>query len=130
MLVGAEHADVVGLLVGQDVEVLVDRVGGALEPPPPEPLSAPGPHHVVVEERRQAPGLRDVPIQAVALVLGQHGDAPVTAVDQVRQREIDEAKRAAERDRGLRAVSRQRGEAMALSARQDHSEYVGGRYMT
>ena len=42
-VVGAEHADVVGPLVVDQVEVLVDRVGGAGEPVRALAASAPAP---------------------------------------------------------------------------------------
>ena len=81
---------------------------------------------VVAEERRHPPGGREVAVEAVALVLRQHCDAPVAAVDQVRQDEVDEAVDAAEGHGGLRAVERKRSEALALAAGEHHAEDARG----
>ena len=90
-VVGAEHDDVVGLLVVDQVERLEDRVGAAGVPARAEPLLGRHRGDVVAEEGRHPPGLRDVPVQRVRLVLGQHADPQVAGVDQVGQHEVDRA---------------------------------------
>jgi hypothetical protein len=89
-VVGAEHEDVVGVLVVDDVEVLEDRVGRArgTSGAPPHLRGHRG--DVVAEQGGQRQ-VGDVDVEAVALVLGEHDDLAVAAVDQVRQREVDEA---------------------------------------
>ena len=123
-VVGAEHDDDVGPLVAQQVEVLVDRVGRALEPVRAAAHLRGHRRHVVAQQRRQAPGGGDVAVQRVALVLREHDDPPVAGVDQVRQREVDQPVVAAERDRRLGAVERQRRQPLALAPRQDDREHV------
>ena len=59
---------------------------------------------VVAEHRRHAPGLRDVPVEAVRLVLGEHDDLSQIGIDEVRQGEIDDAEFAAKVDGGLGAL--------------------------
>ena len=121
-VVGAEHAHVLGALVVDQVEALVDRVGRAGEPVRPAPLLRGHGRDVVAEQRREAPRRRDVAVEAVALVLRQHRDLEIAGIDEVREREVDEAVVAAERHRGLRAVERQRQQALALAAREHDPE--------
>src|SRR5215469_7726000 len=58
----------------------------------------------------------------MALVLRQHDDPKQAAVDEVREREVDEAVIASERDGGLGAVVGQRREALALAACEHDAE--------
>ena len=68
-------------------------------------------------------------VEAVALVLRQHGDLEIAGVDEVREREVDEPVVAAERHRGLGAVERQRQQALALAARQHDPEDAWHRHV-
>ena len=123
-VVGAEHAHEVGTLVVDQVEVLVDRVGRALEP---ERAAAHLRRHrcdVVVEQGREAPGLADVAVEAVALVLREHDDLEVAGVGEVRQGEVDQPVAAAERHGRLRPVVGEREEPLALAAGEDDHEDV------
>ena len=117
-VVGADHHHQVGPLVVDQVQRLVDRVGGPGVPLRAEPLLGRDRGHVVAEQDAHPPGLADVPVQAVALVLGQHADAQAAAVDQVGQREIDQPVEAAERDGGLGPVRGQRRQPLAGPAGQ------------
>ncbi len=121
-VVGAEDADVAGPLVVDQVQVLVDRVGRAREPARPAAHLGGNGHHVVAEQRRQPPGRGDVPPEALALVLRQHGDLELPGVDEVREGEIDQPVVAAERDGRLGPVDRQRREALAFTSREHHGE--------
>jgi hypothetical protein len=123
-VVRTENHHDVGLLVGDQVPGLVDRVGRAGEPALAQALLRRHRGHVVAEQRREPPGGGDVPIQAVALVLGQHRDLEATGVDQVGQREVDQAVDPAERDRGLRPVRGQRHEPLALTPRQHDAQHL------
>ncbi len=113
-MVGAEHADDVGLLVADQVQVLEDRVGRAREPVGAAPHLRRHRDDVVAEELRELPGRRDVTVEAVALVLGQDGDPEDAAVDEVREREVDQPVVAPERHRRLGAIGSERPEALAL----------------
>jgi hypothetical protein len=55
----------------------------------------------------------------VAFVLGQHGDAPVAAVDQVRQGEVDQPVVAAEWNGWFGPVGSQRGQAFTFTSGKD-----------
>lgn len=121
-VVGADHDDDVGLLVVDEVHALQDRVGGAREPPFAEALLGRHGGHVGVEERRHPPGLRDVSVEAVRLVLRQHHDLPQPGVDEVRDREVDESVLSAEGHCGFRSIGRERHEALALAAGEDDPE--------
>ena len=121
-VVGAEDDDVARLLVADQVEALVDRVGRAGEPPRAQPLLGGDRRDVVAEHRRQPPGAGDVPVEAVALVLREHHDLAVAAVDQVGQHEVDEPVDPAERHGRLGAVGGQRHQALALAAGEDDGQ--------
>ena len=123
-VVGAEDDDVVRPLVGDQVVVLVDRVGAAHEPARAAAHLRGHRRDVVAEQRRQPPGERDVAVEAVALVLREHDDPAVVRVGEVGQREVDQPVVAAERYGGLGAVGGQRRQALALAAGQHHREDV------
>ena len=61
-----------------------------------------------------------------ALVLREHLDAREPRVDEVREDDVDDAVAPAEGHRGLGAVERERVEALALPAGEDHHENLGG----
>ena len=73
-VVGAEHAHDVRPLVVDEVQVLIDGVRRPLEPVRPAAHLGGHRRHVVVEHRREPPGLGDVAVEAVALVLREHDD--------------------------------------------------------
>jgi hypothetical protein len=123
-VVGAEDGDVVGPLVVEQVEVLVDGVGRAREPVRPAAHLGRDGRHVVAEQRRQPPGRGDVAVQRVALVLGENHDPQEAGVDEVRQREVDQPVVAAEGDGRFRAVGGERREPLALTPREDDREHV------
>ncbi len=123
-VVAAEHADVLGLLVEDQVEVLVDRVRR-----PPEPVRSAahlGRHgvHELADVEAEAPGADDVLDERVRLELRQDLDLREAGVDAVVEREIDDAVAAAERDRGFRAIPRERKQALAHPAGEDDRENV------
>ena len=62
-VVGAEHDHVVGLLVVEQVERLVDGVGAALVPARAPALLGRHRRHVVADQRRHPPRERDVPVE-------------------------------------------------------------------
>ena len=121
-VVGADHDHDVGLLVGEQVERLVDRVGAAEVPPLAHALLRRHRGDVVAEQVGHPPRRGDVPVEAVRLVLRQHDDLEVAGVDDVGQREVDEAVDAAERHRGFGPVGGQRHQALALTAGEDDGE--------
>lgn len=73
---------------------------------------------------QKAPGQVQVPNQALGLVLRCHADAPHAGVDTVGQREIDDAKFAAERHGRLGTPVGQALQATAPPARQHHGKGV------
>ena len=84
-VVGTEHAHDVGAFVGDQVEVLVDRIGRTLEPLRAAAHLGRDRGHVVVEQRREPPRLADVTVEAVALVLREHDDLQESGVGEVRR---------------------------------------------
>src|SRR5579871_1348607 len=63
-----------------------------------------------------------MPVEAVALVLGEDGDPEDAAVHEVREREVDQPVVAAERHGRLCAVGREGPEALALPTCQHDRE--------
>ena len=123
-MVGAEDGHDVGLVVIDQVERLEDRVGRSRVPVRAQPLLRGHGRDVVPEQAAQAPGRRDVPVQAVALVLGQHADAPDSRVDEIGEREVDKPVQASERHGGLGTVIGQRRQSLPGSASEDNREYL------
>jgi hypothetical protein len=124
-VVGSEHEDVLRRLVDHQVEVLVDGVGRAGEPPGPPPHLGRHRGDVAAEQGRQPPRPGDVEVEAVALVLGQDHDPQIAGVGHVRQGEVDDAVVPAEGHRRLRPVGGERRQALPLAAGEDHGQDVG-----
>ena len=122
-VIGAEHRHHVGPLVIDQVERLEDRVGRAGLPVRADPLLRRDRRHVIAHDGVQPPGGAQVPVQAVALVLGQHADPPPARVGQVGQREVNYPVQAAERDGWFRPVGGQRRQALATPAGQNDAQY-------
>src|SRR5699024_10525390 len=78
--------------------------------------------HIVAQQRTHPPRLCDVLVQRMRLVLGQDDDTQVTGVDDVRQREVDQAVDTAERDGGLGPVEAQQHQPFPLTARENDGE--------
>ncbi|MBG9885462.1 hypothetical protein ABE10_02440, partial [Bacillus toyonensis] len=125
-VVGADHDHDVRPLVGDEVQALQDGIGGAGEPALSQPLLSGHRGDVGVQEGGHPPGLGDVPVEAVRLVLREHDDLPETGVDEVRDREVDESVLSAERHRRLGPVRGQRHESLALAAGEDDPEDLLG----
>jgi hypothetical protein len=121
-VVGAHDDDDVGLLVGEQVERLVDRVGAAEVPPLADALLGRHRGDVVAQQVGHPPRGRDVPVQAVRLVLREHDDLEVAGVDDVGEGEVDEPVDPSEGHRRLGPVRRQRHQALALTACEDDGE--------
>jgi hypothetical protein len=118
-VVGADHDHDVGALVLDDVEALVDRVRTAEVPVLADALLRGHRGDVVAEQRRHAPRLGDVPVEAVRLVLRQHDDVQVVGVHEVRQREVHQPVDAAEGHGGFGPCRRQRHEPLAFPTCED-----------
>ena len=111
-----------GSLVVHEVEALVDRVGAAEVPVLVDALLGRHGRDVVAEQRRHAPRLRHVRVEAVRLVLRQHDDLEVAGVDDVGQREVDEPVDAGERHGGFGPVGGERHQPLALPAGEHDGE--------
>ena len=107
-VIGAEHDDQVRLLVVDQIQRLVDRIGRAGVPLGAKALLGRHRGHVVAEQVAHPPGSGDVAVQAVALVLGEDRDPQHPSVDEVRQREVDHSIQPAERDGRFGPVEGQR----------------------
>ena len=117
----ADHDEVRPVFIEQ-AQRLVDRVCRAGLPAWSQPLLRRHRGHVIAERAAQPPGGRQMPVQAVALVLGEHADPADPAVDQVGQREIHQPVQAAERNGRLGPLRGQRREPPPRRARQDDAK--------
>jgi hypothetical protein len=124
-VVGAEDEDLVGVLVGDQVQVLKDRVDRALVPITTRAHLRGHRLAEVTEEGRHAPRARDVIVERVRLVLRQHLELEDARVDEVREAEVDDAIAATERDGGLRALSGEGVKARTSATSQHHRECSG-----
>ena len=122
VVAGEDHHEL-RLVVGDDVDVLVDRVGGALVPLRLGDALAGGQdvEALVALGAEEVPAALQVADQAVRLVLGGDADAADAGVQRVRQREVDDAGLAAEIDRRLGAPVGQLLEPAAAAA----GEHIG-----
>lgn len=123
-VIGTENHDVLGLLVGDQIHRLEYGVGAAGVPARPEPLLRRHRRDVLAMKARTPPGLRDVPVEGVRLVLRQYANPFVAGVYQIRQHKVDEAIGTAERHRRFGTVHRQWVQALALAAGEDDTEHV------
>jgi hypothetical protein len=127
-VIGAEDGDHVRRVALDEVDVLEDGVGGALEP-----LRTAAAHLRRHDGDELAgvgigisPGLGDVLDQRLRLVLNHHVDAADLRVHQVTEHEVGDPVAAAERHRRLGAFCSQRMQPGTLAAGQDHREYFHG----
>ena len=123
-VISTEDDHDLGILVVDEVQALEDRICAARVPAGPEPLLRRDRSHVVAEQNRHAPGLGDVAVEGVRLVLREHAHPSQAGVDEVRQHEVDEAIRAAEWDGRLCAICGEGHEPLALAAREHHGEHM------
>ena len=112
----------------QNIEVLIDRVGGAAVP---GRLVEPLLRRQQVEElahfrAQKRPAHLQMAQQAVRLVLGQDPDPPDPRIEAVRQGEIDDAELAAEKHRGLGAPVGQLLQPAAAAAGEDQRQRLAG----
>jgi len=117
----ADHDEVRPVFVEQ-AQRLVDRVCRSGLPAWSHPLLGRHRDHVIAGRATAPPGGRQMPVQAVALVLGEHADLADPAVDQVGQREIDQAVHAAEWNGRLGPLRGQRRQPPPGRARQDNAK--------
>ena len=123
-VIGAEDHHDLGILVVDEVQALKDRVCAAGVPAGPEPLLRWHRGYVVAEQDRHAPGLGDVAVKGVRLVLREHAHPSQPGVDEIRQHEVDEPVRASEWDGRLRTICGEWHEALALATREHHGEHM------
>ena len=119
-VVAGQDDDVARRVVLDDVDVLEHRVGGAGVPGGLGDALARGQdvEALVALGAEEGPAALEVADQAVRLVLGGDADAPDAGVERVGQGEVDDARLAAEIDRGLGPDVGHLHQAAAAAARQ------------
>ena len=104
-VIGAHDHHDVRLDILDDVDGLVDGIGGAEIPMLTETLLSGHRRDVGAKQRRETPDLGDMAVKRMRLVLGEHHDLTVSGINQIAQREVDQTIYAAERNGGLRAIA-------------------------
>ncbi len=106
-VVRTNHNYDVGVGVMDQVQGLVDGVGAAEEPALADALLRRYGRHIVAQLRGHPPGLGNMAVKAVGLVLGQDHDLQVARIHQVGQRKVDQPVTAGKRHSRFRPVCRQ-----------------------
>ena len=96
-VVAGKNEDVVRLLAADRVDVLVDRVGGALIPVLRNAHLRRQDFDEIAVPHERRPAAADVAVQAESLVLGENENAAQIAVEAIRKRDVDDSIDAAER---------------------------------
>src|SRR5271166_6275 len=122
-VIARQHQEVFRVVTFDNVEVLIDRVRGALIPDPLPNALARGQNieALVADGAHEIPGAMEMADEAVRLVLGGDGDAPYARVEGVRERKINDARFTAKGDRRLGAPSGQLHQTAAASPGQNIS---------
>ena len=116
-VIAGEDEDIRRVRLLDGVDVLVDGVCGSAIPEFAQTLLRRQDIDEFTEfPAEESPRAVDVPIETGGLVLRKHQDFPQPAVDAVREREIDDAVDAAERNGGLGAIDGEGLETRPLSA--------------
>ena len=124
-VVARQYQHELRVVAADDIDVLVDRVGGAGIPRSLDTLLRRQQLHELAQlAAHEAPAALHVAYQAVRLVLGQDGDLADTRVDAVRQWEVDDAELAAEGHRRLGAPHSELFEARPAPPGQHHGQCI------
>ena len=122
-VIAGEHEHVPRMMQLDDLQVLVERVGGPAIPEVAELLLRRNDFDELAELAAQvAPTALDVLDQRMRLVLRHDRDPPDARIDAVREDEVDDAELAAERRRRLAAMVGEMFQALAAAARHDDGE--------
>ncbi|MND93382.1 hypothetical protein D3C80_855680 [compost metagenome] len=127
-VVAGDDQHVLGVAAVDEVQVLVNRIGGALVPLGFVDLLLGGKEldELVEAAIEETPAALDVADQAVGLVLGGDADLADARVDAVGEGEVDDAELAGKVHRGFGAELGQLLESTATAAGQDDGEGVAG----
>src|SRR3982751_5361905 len=98
-MIAGQDQYMIRLLVFQEKEILIDRVGGALVPIFADPLLGRDGGDIFTQLGiENVPSRSNMPVQGMGFVLDQDGDLAKAGIEAVAQREIDDPIFAAERD--------------------------------
>src|SRR5229473_1873381 len=111
-------------LAADGVDVLVDRVGGALIPLLRDAHLRREDFDVVAEAGERRPASANVAVKAESLVLGEDENAAEIRIDAVREGDVDDAIESAERNSGFGAVASERPEALALASSKENYDGI------
>ena len=78
----------------------------------------------VADAHQRGPALADMAIEAEGFVLRENEHTAQVAVEAVREGDVDDAVNGAKGHGGLGAIARQRPQALALAASQEHANRI------
>jgi hypothetical protein len=123
-VVAREDEYVVGLLVADRVDVLVDGVGGAEIPVLRYAHLRRQDLDEIADAHERRPAAPNMAVEAQRFVLREHEDAAQVAIEAIRERDVHDAVDASEGNGRFGAVARERPEPFALAARQENADRI------
>ncbi len=125
-VVTGQNQHIVGIVLVDEVDILIDGIGRTLEPGAHVALLHIGGQNMQTTVGTvQIPGLSvaQIGVQLQRLILGQHADRVNAGIDAVGQWKVDDAVLPAEGDGGLGHMAGQSVQARSLSAGQQHGNH-------
>ena len=127
-MIAGQNDDVVNAMAGNNVDILKDRIGGALIPAIFRDHLAGGQNieTFIALGAEEIPATLQMPDQAVGFILGGHADPPDAAIHGIGEGKIDDPRLAAKKYRRLGAPVGQFFEPRTAPASQHISHAVAG----
>src|ERR1700693_275879 len=123
-VIAGQDEDVFGAFAADGINILVHGVGGALIPLLGDAHLRRKDFDIFAETGEGRPTGANVAVEAECFVLGEYEDAAQIGVDAVGKGDVDDAVEAAQGDRRLGAVTRQRPQAFTLASGEKDADGV------
>ena len=123
-VIPGKDEDEFGSLAPDGIDVLVDRVGGALIPGLRDAHLRGNDFDVFAEAGERRPTGADVAAQAEGLVLREDKNASQARINAVGKRDVNDAVEGAKRNGGFGAVARKRPKAFPLAAGKKYGDGI------
>ena len=123
-VIAGENENVFGAFTANGINVLINRVGGALIPLLGDAHLRRKHFDEFTESHERRPACANVAAEAQGFVLGESENATQAGVDAIGKRDIDDAIERAEGDGGFGAIAGERPEAFALAPGEKNSNGI------
>lgn len=118
-------AELIAAVCAKQIEVLIDSICSASVPTRVDPLLCwPSLDELACRAWQEAPAGLQMSEEAVGFVLSQNRHSPQAGVEAVRQREVDIAEMAAERDGRFALLARELTESCAVAAGENQGKAI------